>query len=296
MPPKKPKYRQEAAARATAAAAAVRNRKYPAPGALNNSQKENLGVNEARCEVDQVEDRGVDCCLGGDEDEEWESKGDEDKFLEEITGRALKIHQERRIAAGIMEDLPENHGNPTQSSQTVSSAFGKLMACGWPLTQGISLREGPGKRVIPWQAIPWDSKMTKAFKREVMFLFEIWSIFNPISMSLLPENVKARLSMLRSCTEDEVHRLAALNLPPEKVPNAYIDMLSAVECVFCLRASLICWEATSHQQVPRKMQLRTVLAEHFHHEDVLVVAGTGSSKTLPMALSVLMEDPAQDLA
>lgn len=38
------------------------------------------------------------------------------------------------------------------------------------------------------------------------------------------------------------------------------------------------------------MQLRSVLADR-HGKDSLVAAGTGSGKTLPMALNILLDDP-----
>jgi replicative superfamily II helicase len=42
--------------------------------------------------------------------------------------------------------------------------------------------------------------------------------------------------------------------------------------------------------VPREMQLRVVLAD-VHSKDALVAAGTGSGKTLPIALCILLNDP-----
>jgi replicative superfamily II helicase len=43
----------------------------------------------------------------------------------------------------------------------------------------------------------------------------------------------------------------------------------------------------------RVMQLCTVLADQ-HEKDYLIAAGTGSGKTLPMALNILLEDPAKN--
>ena len=39
------------------------------------------------------------------------------------------------------------------------------------------------------------------------------------------------------------------------------------------------------------MQLHAVLADH-HDLDCLIAAGTGSGKTLPTALKILLDDPA----
>ena len=44
------------------------------------------------------------------------------------------------------------------------------------------------------------------------------------------------------------------------------------------------------KMVPREMQLRVVLAD-VHAKDALVAAGTGSGKTLPIALCILLDDP-----
>ncbi|KAF8906796.1 hypothetical protein CPB84DRAFT_1675288 [Gymnopilus junonius] len=42
------------------------------------------------------------------------------------------------------------------------------------------------------------------------------------------------------------------------------------------------------------MQLHAVLAD-FHHLDSLISAGTGSGKTLPTALKILLDNPADNL-
>jgi len=62
----------------------------------------------------------------------------------------------------------------------------------------------------------------------------------------------------------------------------------------CWRAILLCYAVTKGQQIPREMQLRAVLAD-FHGLDSLISAGTGSGKTLPTALKILLDNPADDL-
>jgi superfamily II DNA/RNA helicase len=49
---------------------------------------------------------------------------------------------------------------------------------------------------------------------------------------------------------------------------------------------MICWTISSSTMVPREMQFKVVLA-NFHGKDALIAAGTGSGKTLPIALSIL---------
>ena len=56
---------------------------------------------------------------------------------------------------------------------------------------------------------------------------------------------------------------------------------------------MICWSVTDGACVPREMQLRVILAER-HGFDTLVASGTGSGKTLPMALTILLDDPADN--
>jgi hypothetical protein len=55
---------------------------------------------------------------------------------------------------------------------------------------------------------------------------------------------------------------------------------------------MICWVMFRMKMVPREMQLRVVLAlADVHAKDTLVAAGTGSGKTLPIALCILLDDP-----
>ncbi|KAG2005988.1 II DNA helicase [Coprinopsis cinerea AmutBmut pab1-1] len=76
-----------------------------------------------------------------------------------------------------------------------------------------------------------------------------------------------------------------------KIPNEWICTLPADnhDRKICYRAILICWAVTG-ELVPRVMQLKAVLAIQ-NGKYVLVSAGTGSGKTLPMALNILLDDP-----
>jgi hypothetical protein len=69
----------------------------------------------------------------------------------------------------------------------------------------------------------------------------------------------------------------------------FLNGLAEKDLATCLLASLICWSITGGTQVPRAMQLRAVLANR-HHNDALIAAGTGSRKTLPIALNILLDD------
>lgn len=61
-----------------------------------------------------------------------------------------------------------------------------------------------------------------------------------------------------------------------------------------LLGCLVCYSVTGSTQVSHEMQLRIVLASP-HRKDCLVLAGTESGKTLPIALSVLLDDLEQKL-
>jgi hypothetical protein len=73
-----------------------------------------------------------------------------------------------------------------------------------------------------------------------------------------------------------------------------LSSLEDADKIFCWRAILLCYKVTLGQQIPREMQLRSVLSDH-HVFDCLIAAGTGSGKTLPTALKILLDDPASSL-
>ena len=94
----------------------------------------------------------------------------------------------------------------------------------------------------------------------------------------------------RTCSIAEISHLVATEIPPDQLPLAYLDILSADDMTVCLRATMICWVMSKKTMVPREMQLCVVLAD-VHAKDALVAAGTGSGKTLPIALCILLDDP-----
>jgi len=104
------------------------------------------------------------------------------------------------------------------------------------------------------------------------------------------------LELLRKCSGDYLKDLVH-SIGPDiegRMPKDFLDSLDVGDQVICFRASLICYGVTGSTQVPREMQLRAVLADQ-HRKDCLVAAGTGSGKTLPMALNMLLDDPNQEL-
>ena len=95
---------------------------------------------------------------------------------------------------------------------------------------------------------------------------------------------------LRNCSPAEISHLVATEIPQDRLPLTYLSSLSEEDKTVCLRATTICWVMSKLTMVPREMQLRVVLAD-IHAKDVLVAAGTGSGKTLPIALCILLDDP-----
>ena len=79
-----------------------------------------------------------------------------------------------------------------------------------------------------------------------------------------------------------------------KLPREFLDTLDDKDLVICFRVTLLCCYVTNGAQIPCEMQLRAVLADQ-HGNDYLVAAGTGSGKTLPMALNILLDDPSKYL-
>ncbi len=76
----------------------------------------------------------------------------------------------------------------------------------------------------------------------------------------------------------------------EHLPIGFLDTLDKDDLVICYWAVVICYGITGSAQVACGMQLKAFLS-NYHGKDTLVSAGTGSGKTLPIALNVLLNDP-----
>jgi hypothetical protein len=98
------------------------------------------------------------------------------------------------------------------------------------------------------------------------------------------------LQFFRICSPAEILRLVVTEIPQDLLPLTYLNSLSEEDKTVCLRATMICWVMSKLTMVPREMQLRVVLAD-VHAKDALIAAGTGSGKTLPIALCILLDDP-----
>jgi hypothetical protein len=99
-----------------------------------------------------------------------------------------------------------------------------------------------------------------------------------------------RLHVLRTLPSRDIAELARRVIPEDQVPVAYLADLSEKDRILCWRASLICMEVTGGTEIPREMQLRVVVADQ-NLGDSLTSAGTGSGKTLPIALNCWLDNP-----
>lgn len=103
-------------------------------------------------------------------------------------------------------------------------------------------------------------------------------------------NLNEKLHFLRTCSQAELSHLMSTVIPQQCLSTRFLAGLSEDERTICYRATMICWSIFGSKMVPREMQLRAVLADS-QGCDALVAAGTGSGKTLPMALCILLDDP-----
>jgi len=107
------------------------------------------------------------------------------------------------------------------------------------------------------------------------------------------QTLEERLQSFRTCAPGEISRLVSTTIPQDRLPIQYLESLTDEDKTICFRASMICWAVSAGAMVPREMQFRTVLAD-FRGRDALIAAGTGSGKTLPIALCILLDNPAEN--
>ena len=102
------------------------------------------------------------------------------------------------------------------------------------------------------------------------------------------------LEGIRCLCAAEINQLFHERIPRLKIPAEYLAGLNEHDRLTAYRACLLTWFVTGGKQVPREAQLKSCLAT-FNGKDSLVYTGTGSGKTLPIALNILLEDPAKNL-
>ena len=102
------------------------------------------------------------------------------------------------------------------------------------------------------------------------------------------------LEYIRTCPVLSLVQLVSNLQLHGRLPVPFLNTLNEGDKIICYRAALLCYSVTGSTQVPREMQFKVILAIH-NGKDSLVSAGTGSGKTLPIALSMLLDDPMKKL-
>jgi hypothetical protein len=102
------------------------------------------------------------------------------------------------------------------------------------------------------------------------------------------------LRLMRTCSGDYLCDLASVLELHRCLPGIFLATLDDNDLTLCYRVAIIRYGVTVSIQVPQEMQLKAVLSG-YHGKDTLVSAGTGSGKTLPIALNVLLNDPDKQL-
>ena len=100
------------------------------------------------------------------------------------------------------------------------------------------------------------------------------------------------LENIRTCSVSNFDMLVSdLSLDSDaRIPLAFLSGLNDNDRTICWHAILLCYMITWKEQIPREMQLQAVLA-HKHGLNCLISAGTGSGKTLPTALKIMLDNP-----
>ncbi|KAF8241148.1 hypothetical protein L208DRAFT_11468 [Tricholoma matsutake] len=98
------------------------------------------------------------------------------------------------------------------------------------------------------------------------------------------------LDYVRKGPGDEVLALLPNAIDVNRLLTTYLGELQQDDKITVSRACLLAWAVTRGVQVPRELQLRACLAM-YNGRDSLISAGTGSGKTLPIVLNLLLDDP-----
>ena len=115
-------------------------------------------------------------------------------------------------------------------------------------------------------------------------------VFHPHVLNHVP-TLDEKLSYFRKCSAEDISGLVTVVISEDRLPLQYLKSLSDEDRTICHRAAMICWAVTQSTMVPREMQFQVVLSD-VRNQDCLIAAGTGSGKTLPIALCILLDDPA----
>jgi hypothetical protein len=114
-------------------------------------------------------------------------------------------------------------------------------------------------------------------------------VIYPQALNHIP-SLDEKLNYFRKCSQEDILGLVTAVVSKDRLPHQYLESLSNEDRTICYRAAMICWAVTQSTIVPREMQFRVILSD-FRKQDCLIAVGTGSGKTLPIALSILLNYP-----
>lgn len=100
----------------------------------------------------------------------------------------------------------------------------------------------------------------------------------------------AILHAIRNLDDDDVWRISREIIPHEKLPsyNFLLSIGSANLRTTCIRACLLIFTVTYGRVIPRQFQLEAAL-ETIKGNDSIVIAGTGSGKTLCIVIPLILQ-------
>ena len=117
----------------------------------------------------------------------------------------------------------------------------------------------------------------------------MFSASQPLEMHGLPMLYEC-LNNIRVSTPEEIQIQVQNDLLQSRMPTEYLSSLNDKDLTTAYWCCLLAWNVTGGTQIPHEMQLCAALAT-YNGSDSLVNAGTGSRKTLPITLNLLLDDP-----
>ncbi|SJL04214.1 uncharacterized protein ARMOST_07575 [Armillaria ostoyae] len=105
-----------------------------------------------------------------------------------------------------------------------------------------------------------------------------------------PKTIFEALDSIRNAGLTELHDHICHFIDSSRIPLSYISTLTQSQQTICYRFFLLAYFVTGGREAPRAMQLQAALAT-YEKRDSAVIAGTGSGKTLIIALSILLDNP-----
>lgn len=114
--------------------------------------------------------------------------------------------------------------------------------------------------------------------------FYYWQAVRGVDVTCLP----GIMQVIRILDDDDIHRISTLVIPPDRLPTDYLQSLLCEDLVLCLRACLLVYTITRAKFIPRDFQLEASL-ETVRGRDSVIIAGTGSGKTLCILIPLLLD-------